>query len=166
MSSPYVGEIRLFAGNFAPLGWMFCDGTLLPISEYATLFQLIGTTYGGDGQNTFAVPNMSSRVPIHQSPNFVIGGQLGEESVAVTRETMPGHTHMPFASSNTAVQSLPGGYDLAVSSASSYGPAPGNSQMATTGVGAQGGSQAHDNMAPYVCLTYIISLFGIYPSQT
>src|SRR5262245_51349271 len=97
MAQPYVGEIRMFAGNFAPAGWMFCSGQLLPISEFETLFNLIGTTYGGDGQSTFALPNLQSRVPIHQGSGFVIGQAAGSESVTLTTSQIPNHNHVPQA---------------------------------------------------------------------
>ena len=166
MSSPYIGEVRLFAGNFAPNGWSFCNGSTLAISEFAALFDLIGTTYGGDGVNTFALPNLSGRVPIHQGNSYTIGEILGSETVTLTLGNLPVHSHAPVGSASPASQSLPGGYDLAVTTAPSYGPAPANSMMADTAVSMQGGSLPHDNMAPFVCMSYIISLYGIFPSQS
>src|SRR5712664_2864082 len=107
MAQPYVGEIRIFAGNFAPAGWMFCDGQLLPISENETLFQLIGTTYGGDGQSTFALPNLQSRVPIHQGNGFALAETGGVEDVTLTVQQTPIHTHALLASTNTALDTSP-----------------------------------------------------------
>src|SRR5215468_1260472 len=109
MAQPYVGEIRIFAGNFAPAGWMFCNGALLPISENPTLFNLIGTTYGGDGQETFAVPNMQGRVPIHQGSGYTIGQVGGVESVTLTTNQIPSHTHPLLANSGVASVDLPSG---------------------------------------------------------
>src|SRR6516165_9248553 len=102
MAQPYVGEIRMFAGNFAPAGWMFCEGQLLPISEYETLFNLIGTTYGGDGQSTFALPDLRGRLPLHQGSGYVIGQSGGAETVTLTTQQMPVHSHSLMASSDSA----------------------------------------------------------------
>src|SRR4029079_14853626 len=113
MPEPYVGEIRMFAGNFAPNGWMFCEGQALPISENEVLFQLIGTTYGGDGQETFNLPNLASRVPMHQGTfagqTFTLGDQAGVESVTLSVQQMPNHTHSLLGSNTAAIQQLPGG---------------------------------------------------------
>ncbi len=163
---PYIGEIRLFAGNFAPLGWMFCSGQLLPISEYETLFQLIGTTYGGDGSQTFALPNLQGRVPVHQGPNYVLGQAAGSEAVTLTAQTTPTHSH-PFMTSNGIANSPnPGNNVLGISSQVQmfFGDPP-NQPMNSTSVTVAGGSQPHDNMMPFLCLNYIISLYGIWPSQ-
>ena len=166
MANPYVGEIRLFAGNFAPQGWLFCDGSVLPISEFDTLFNLIGTTYGGDGQTTFNVPDLRGRVPVHRSNNFVIGQTGGSENVTLTQAPMPAHTHALRASSSTATAGSPGGNVLAATVANAYDPNPATAPMAASAITAQGGSQPHDNMAPFNTLSYIISLFGIFPSQS
>src|SRR5438309_1605572 len=101
MSSPFIGEIRMFAGNFAPAGWAFCNGALIPISENDTLFNLIGTTYGGDGQNTFALPDLQSRVPVHVGPGFALGQTGGAEAVTLTTSQIPAHTHVPQASTSS-----------------------------------------------------------------
>src|SRR5664279_3944416 len=103
MSQPFVGEIRMFGGNFAPAGWAFCNGALIPIAENETLFNLIGTTYGGDGQNTFALPDLQGRVPVHQGNGFVMGQRAGAESVTLTQAQMPAHTHVLRGSSSAAV---------------------------------------------------------------
>lgn len=175
MAQPYVGEIRMFAGNFNPNGWSFCDGQLLPISENETLFQLIGTTYGGDGQETFALPNFQSRFPIHMgtSPGSGITYQLAEmagtESVTLTIQQIPSHTHPLLASQDAGSQNNAGNGVLAAQSpVSIYRPnaiAP-NVPMNASSVSPVGGSQPHENMQPFLAINYIISLFGIFPSQT
>ncbi|MEO7305966.1 MAG: tail fiber protein [Ferruginibacter sp.] len=169
MAQPYVGEIRMFGGNFAPAGWMFCSGQLLAISEYDTLFNLIGTTYGGDGQSTFALPNLQSRVPIHQGQgsglsNYTLSETGGAESVTVTQNQMPTHNHTPRAS-NTGTADTPANNFWANSTTGKpYSPAPPAVQMNAATMGPAGGSQPHDNMIPFLCVSYIISLFGIFPS--
>ncbi len=166
MSTPFVGEIRLFAGNFAPAGWSFCNGAVVAIAENDALFALIGTIYGGDGVNTFALPDLRGRVPLHQGNSFVIGQQAGTESVTLLPSQMPAHTHVLRGSSGPATAGSPGGNVLAATTANSYGPGPAAATMATSGIATQGGSQAHNNMAPFNTLNYIISLFGIFPSQS
>jgi microcystin-dependent protein len=173
MAQPYVGEIRMFAGNFAPAGWAFCDGSQMAISENETLFQLIGTTYGGDGQTTFNLPDLRGRVPVHQGTDqstgttFPLGDRAGVESVTLTTQQSPQHNHLLLATSTTGTQPNPGGNLLA----NSQGPQPyiqegpdGNlSAQAITPVG---GSQPHENLQPFLGINFIISLFGIFPSQT
>ena len=171
MAQPYVGEIRMFAGNFPPQGWMFCDGQTLPISENETLFQLIGTTYGGDGQETFNLPNLQSRVPIHMGTNAGVTYQLAEmagvESVTLTVQQIPTHTHPWLGSGATATSQDPGNQVLATAQAQTYFNIPDNVvNLSPLSVGPAGGSQPHDNMQPFLCINYIISLFGIFPSQT
>ena len=173
MSQPYVGEIRMFGGSFAPAGWAMCNGAPMPISENEVLFQLIGTTYGGDGQQTFNLPNLASRVPIHmgQGPGISQSYQLGEmggtESVTLTTQQIPIHTHPALCSAVGGNASNPAGGIWTLSDLSQYASAApdvsmGNPPMQTT---PQGGSQPHDNMIPFLVVTYIISLFGIFPSQ-
>lgn len=172
MAQPYVGEIRMFAGNFAPAGWMLCSGQTLAISEYDTLFNLIGTTYGGDGQSTFVLPNLQSRVPIHMGTNqqtFVIGESAGVETVTLTQQQVPQHTHALLASSSAGSSSSPAGSVLAEASGTaggelSYGTDPAIVTMNAQSLTPVGGSQPHDNMQPYLVISYIISLYGIYPS--
>ncbi|MET0554958.1 MAG: tail fiber protein [Vicinamibacteria bacterium] len=169
MAQPYVGEIRMFAGNFAPAGWQFCDGSLLPISEYETLFNLIGTTFGGDGQSTFAMPDLRGRVPIHQGNSFILGETGGAESVTLTVQQIPVHNHALMATVNLANATTPQGNVLAqtnVAGVQQYFPAPGNQPLAANAITATGGSQPHDNMQPYLCVSFIISLFGIFPSPS
>ena len=173
MGNPYVGEIRMFGGNFAPAGWNFCDGSLLAISENDTLFNLIGTTYGGDGQSTFAVPDLRGRAPLHlgQGPglqNYIIGEVLGVESVTITTQTMPVHTHPLLASTDGADQITGAGGVLAAppSLAPYYSSPPDPTPLNPAALAPAGGSQSHDNMQPFLAISFIISLFGIYPSPT
>jgi len=167
MAQPYVGEIRMFAGNFAPAGWMFCEGQLLPISEYETLFNLIGTTYGGDGQATFALPDLRGRIPLHFGNGFTLAETGGTETITLTVSQIPAHTHALLASTTNGNQVSPLGNVLA----SSFNVAPyindvTNGNMAASAVTSVGGSQPHNNFQPYLCVDFIISLFGIFPSQT
>jgi microcystin-dependent protein len=167
VAQPYVGEIRLFAGNFAPAGWMFCDGQLLPISENETLFNLIGTTYGGDGQSTFALPDLRSRVPIHFGAGFVLAETGGVEEVTLSVSQMPSHNHPLLASLNNAgISSATGNVTGQVGATQIYREVAPGSQMSTLAVVPAGGGQPHTNIQPYLCINYIISLFGIFPSQT
>ena len=167
MAQPYIGEIRIFAGNFAPAGWAFCNGALLPISENDALFTLIGTTYGGDGQSTFALPDLRGRLPIHQGNSYVIGQTGGVEEVTLTSQQIPAHSHAMLASTSTGTQSGAAGNVLASgSSISIYRSAMPNSPLSPQMIGPVGGNQPHSNMQPYVCVNYIISLFGIFPTQT
>jgi microcystin-dependent protein len=167
MAQPYVGEIRMFAGNFAPAGWMFCEGQLLPISENETLFQLIGTTYGGDGQSTFALPDLRGRLPIHQGNGFILAETGGAEEITLTVNQIPAHSHPALATNNNAQQSGPGGQVPArVTGTDLYGADTPFVNMAPATVGAVGGSQPHTNFQPYLCVDFIISLFGIFPSPT
>jgi microcystin-dependent protein len=167
MAQPYVGEIRMFAGNFAPAGWMFCEGQLMPISENETLFNLIGTTYGGDGQSTFGLPDLRSRLPIHQGNGFILAQSAGVETVTLTVNQVPTHNHAFLASTNLADESAPDGNVVAQPTvASLYFAVGGAAALAPTSLTPAGGSQPHDNMPPYLCLNFIVSLFGIFPSQT
>jgi microcystin-dependent protein len=165
MSQPYIGEIRIFAGNFPPNGWSFCDGALVPISDYEALFNLIGTTYGGDGQNTFALPDLRGRVPLHLGNGYTLAQNGGVESVTLTQSTVPAHTHTVLANSSSNPASLPNGNYLAAGPDIYDQGKPGNALMAPA-ISAVGGSQPHDNFQPYLCLEFIISLFGIYPTPT
>ena len=167
MAQPYVGEIRMFAGNFAPAGWMFCEGQLLPISEYETLFNLIGTTYGGDGQSTFALPDLRGRLPLHFGNGFTLAETGGVETVTLTVSQIPAHSHPLLATTSIATQQNVSPNVLA--QASLFNPyinvAP-TAVMAPQTGGTTGGSQPHTNFQPYLCVDFIISLFGIFPSQT
>jgi len=167
MAQPYVGEVRMFAGNFAPAGWMFCEGQLLPISEYETLFNLIGTTYGGDGESTFALPDMRGRIPIHQGNGYVLAETLGVEEVTLTTQQIPSHTHALITYNAVANTPNPGNNLLGLSSQVSLYFADNPSVPMNPGIISQtGGSQPHTNFMPYLCVDFIISLFGIFPSQT
>src|ERR1051326_1409597 len=171
MGTPYVGEIRMFAGNFAPNGWMFCEGQTLPISENDVLFTLIGTTYGGDGQTTFNLPNLSSRLPVHMGTgggsSYVIGQAAGVESVTLTTSQIPAHSHVPQANSGAGSQGSPGGGVWAQQAQNlPYSDQPPSLAMAANAIGPTGGSQPHDNMVPFLCINFIISLFGVFPSPT
>jgi microcystin-dependent protein len=169
MAQPYVGEIRMFAGNFAPAGWMFCEGQLLPISENETLFQLIGTTYGGDGQETFALPDLRGRIPIHQGGGFILAENGGSEEITLTVNQMAVHSHAFLGSAVAGTQVAP------------TNNLPANSQnitpyinqtpnasaaFAAPAISPVGGNQPHTNFQPYLCIDFIISLFGIFPSPT
>jgi microcystin-dependent protein len=167
MAQPYVGEIRMFGGNFAPAGWMFCEGQLLPISENETLFNLIGTTYGGDGQETFALPDLRGRLPMHQGNGSILAETGGTEEVTLTVSQIPTHTHAFLGSTAVAAQQGPGGNVVAQSTlAKLYIQDTTDSVLAPNSIGATGGSQPHTNFQPYLCVDFIISLFGIFPSQT
>ncbi|HYA98182.1 MAG TPA: tail fiber protein [Methylomirabilota bacterium] len=166
MSSPFVGEIRMFAGNFAPAGWAFCDGSLIPISENETLFQLIGTTYGGDGENTFALPDLRGRVPVHVGPGFALGQAGGAETVTLTVSQIPAHAHVPQCSAGAGSQQSPGGAMWASPSVGTiYSSASPSLAMDPAGVGPGGGSQPHDNMIPFLAVNFILSQFGVFPTQ-
>lgn len=164
MAQPYVGEIRMFAGNFAPAGWMFCEGQLLPISENETLFNLIGTTYGGDGQSTFALPDLRGRVPIHMGNGFILAETGGVEQVTLTVNQIPNHSHAFLGSKDPGAQNTPVGFMPAASNlVSIYAAAPPTANMSAQMLSPDGGSQPHDNFQPYLCVDFIISLFGIFP---
>lgn len=166
MAQPYVGEIRMFAGNFAPAGWMFCEGQLLPISENETLFNLIGTTYGGDGQSTFALPDLRGRIPIHQGNGFILAETGGVEEVTLTVNQIPIHTHPMLASIDIpTVNTMQNNLTGQVAAKIYRGGGPG-SPISPQAVSVVGGSQPHTNFQPYLCINYIISLFGIFPSPT
>lgn len=172
MGQPFIGEIRLFAGNFPPSGWALCQGQLQPISENDALFTLIGTTYGGDGQETFALPDLQGRVPVHQGTGgdgiaYVMGEKAGVESVTLSTQQMPVHNHPFLASTDGGISGPPTNSVLANEvSVTPYRPnlAP-TIPMAAAMVQPAGGSQPHSNLQPLACLNYIISLYGIFPTQ-
>lgn len=167
MAQPYVGEIRMFAGNFAPAGWMFCEGQLLPISENETLFQLIGTTYGGDGQSTFALPDLRGRLPIHQGNGFILAETGGAEEITLTVSQIPAHSHPMIASTNVSQDTSPSNKVLGqTGSALLYIQDATDSNLSPTAISSVGGSQPHTNFQPYLCVDFIISLFGIFPSPS
>lgn len=168
MGDPYVGEIRMFGGNFAPAGWMFCWGQLLPISENETLFQLIGTTYGGDGESTFALPNLTARIPMHRQDTATGPGEMGGvESVTLTTSQMPTHNHSFVATTALANKGTPGNVTVAQApTVQMYAEDDAVAALAPQALGAVGGSQPHDNMHPFVAVSFIISLYGRFPSPT
>jgi microcystin-dependent protein len=167
MAQPYVGEIRMFAGNFAPAGWMFCEGQLLPISENETLFQLIGTTYGGDGQSTFALPDLRGRIPIHQGNGFILAETGGAEEITLTVTQIPAHSHPMLANSQLASEFAPGNQVFAQpQTVDAYVNPPPAVSLSPASCSPVGGSQPHTNFQPYLCIDFIISLFGIFPSPT
>ncbi len=169
MAQPYVGEIRMFGGNYAPAGWMFCAGQLLPISEFETLFTLIGTTYGGDGQSTFALPDLQGRLPLHFGNGFTLAETGVAEQITLTTQQIPAHGHAFLATGNLATQNPPQNAVLALSTeaiVSPYGTDNPIVPLHPSSITAVGGSQPHNNFQPYLCVSFIISLFGIFPSQT
>jgi microcystin-dependent protein len=166
MAQPYVGEVRMFAGNFAPAGWMFCEGQLLPISEYETLFNLIGTTYGGDGQSTFALPDMRGRIPMHFGGGFTLSETGGAEEVTLNVQQIPQHTHPLLASSSPASGTSPTGNMMATTQNATITPYGADFpivQLSPSAMSPTGSNQPHTNFQPYLCVDFIISLFGIFP---
>jgi microcystin-dependent protein len=165
MSQPYVGEVRLVGFNFAPAGWNFCDGSTLPISQFDTLFTLIGTTYGGNGQTTFNVPDLRGRTPIHQGNGSLISQTGGVETVTLNINQLPAHTHALLATTNNVTTNAPGNNNTVGANVKTYASESPSNAMNAAMIGSVGGSQPHDNLQPYLALNWIISLFGIFPSQ-
>jgi len=178
MSQPYIGEIRMFGGNFPPSGWAFCDGAVTAIADNDTLYQLIGTTYGGDGVNTFGLPDLRGRTPVHwgagAGATYVLGQKAGVETVTLTASQLPQHSHSLLSSSTPAASSVPDATSIfadvgpaSAQAVNAYTPYTGTNQVTlnTTSVTVAGGSQPHENMQPYLGINFIISLYGIFPSQ-
>jgi microcystin-dependent protein len=171
MSEPFVGEIRMFAGNFAPRGWAFCDGQLLAVSQNDALFSLLGTIYGGDGRTTFGLPDLRGRIPIHagHGPGLSerrLGAKSGAEKVTLTVNQMPSHTHPMQASSQNAIQTSPQGTVLGqTTSIDLFRVTAPDSSMNGESISNVGGSRSHTNLMPYLCIHFIIALVGIYPSR-
>ena len=175
MGSPYIGEIRLVGFDFEPVGWAFCAGQILPIDQYQALFALIGTTYGGDGRSTFALPDLRGRIPLHQGDGFVMGELSGTEEVTLTSAQLPAHTHAPkcdnaFGGTQLSPVGNVWSFDASGQFAN-YAASPSvtngmTDTMNHDAIGNAGGSQPHDNRQPFLVVNYIISLFGVYPSQT
>lgn len=174
MSEPFVGEIRMFAGNFAPRGWAFCDGQLLAVSQNDALFSLLGTIYGGDGRTTFGLPDMRGRLPIHagQGPGLSerrLGAKGGAEQVTLTVNQLPSHSHSLEAAGEAGTEASPQNNTLARAAAGNpyFSPAIGApvTSMAPTSITDTGGSRSHTNLMPYLCVHFIIALVGIYPSR-
>ena len=171
MSEPFVGEIRMFAGNFAPRGWAFCDGQLLAVSQNDALFSLLGTIYGGDGRTTFGLPDIRGRLPVHagSGPGLSqrrLGAKGGAESVTLTVNQLPSHTHDYNASTAAGAQSSPNNNVVSGRPGdATYTEDTATSAMANNAISSVGGSRSHSNLMPYLCINYIIALFGIYPSR-
>jgi microcystin-dependent protein len=166
VSDPYIGEIRLFGGTFAPSNWLFCAGQQLPISEYDALFTLIGTTYGGDGQQTFNLPDLRGRLPVHRGQNFVIGQSGGEETVTLQQPQLPNHSHQGLATTDVGIATVPNGQVLAappVATVSAYGTDAPLTALAPGSISPMGGNQPHENIQPFQVLSYIIATGGIFP---
>lgn len=164
MSEPFIGEIRLFGFNFAPKGWAFCDGQILPIIQNTALFSLLGTMYGGNGQTTFALPNLNGRVPIGQGVNFSMGQTGGEESHSLTISELPSHTHQAVGSSDAANSVLPVDSTWALSENQTYNQTA-NSSMSPSAIASVGGNQPHNNMQPFLVLNFCIAMEGIFPPR-
>ena len=171
MSEPYVGEIRMFAGNFAPRGWAFCDGQLLAVSQNDALFSLLGTIYGGDGRTTFGLPDLRGRIPIHagEGPGLSprrLGAKAGAEDVTLTVNQMPSHTHPLQASTDPGTLPNPNGAVLSTSNVIElYSGDPADSSLNSSSVTNIGGSRSHTNLMPFLCIHFIVALVGIYPSR-
>jgi microcystin-dependent protein len=169
MAEPFLGEIRTIGFNFAPVGWALCNGQLLPIAQNTALFTLLGTTYGGDGKRTFALPNLQGRVPVHQgtgtglSPR-ALGESAGAESIKLAIAQIPKHNHSLNATSHKGTSAIPAGHVLARGGA--YGNAPSNTKLNEAAVGPVGGSEAHDNLQPFLVVNFIIALQGIFPARS
>jgi microcystin-dependent protein len=169
MSQSYIGEIRMFAGTFAPAGWAFCAGQQMAISDNEPLFALIGTTYGGDGQVTFGLPNLCGRVPVHQGAGYPVGQAAGVESVTLAGNQLPTHSHAIYATANTATTAAPANETVATPADVNvlpYGTDQPQTPLSPACVQTVGGSQPHENMAPYLTISFIISLEGVFPPQT
>ena len=170
MSEPFVGEIRMFAGNFAPRGWAFCDGQLLAVSQNDALFSLFGTIYGGDGRTTFGLPDLRGRIPLHagQGPglsNRRLGSKSGTENVTITTNQLPSHTHTFRGSQNLADNTNPNQRTFGTTSFDLYIPSNPNTNMSQNAITNVGGSRSHTNLMPFLCINFIVALFGIYPSR-
>jgi microcystin-dependent protein len=166
MSDPFIVEIRMFGGNFAPIGWLLCQGQTLPISGFEPLFTLIGTTYGGDGVNTFVLPDLRSRLPVHQASTYPLGAVGGAETVVLTSQNLPAHSHSALAANSAGTASSPTGNYWASGSTNEYSTQAPNTTMNPAALSAAGGNQPHDNMPPFLVINFIIATEGIFPSQS
>ncbi|MFS0724277.1 phage tail protein [Paenibacillus sp. 1P07SE] len=167
MSDQYVGEIRMFAGNYAPQGWAICDGSIVNIYDNEALYSLIGTTYGGDGRTNFALPDLRGRVPIHIGTGYAMGQKAGTEKVTLTQNQLPQHTHVVHASKTAATSNSPENayWGLSTGVTNYQTNVEPNTTMHASTVSAVGGNQAHDNMMPTFAVSFIIATEGNYPSQ-
>jgi microcystin-dependent protein len=166
MATPYIGEIKIVSFNYAPKGWAVCNGQILPIAQNQALFALLGTYYGGNGQTTFALPNLQGRAPVHQGNEVIIGQAGGEEGHTLTVAEMPGHVHQAFGSTSGPAAGSPAGNAWATLTATQnpYSQAP-NAALVPAAIKPAGGGQAHPNVQPYLVLTFVIALQGIFPSR-
>jgi len=165
MAEPFLSEIRIFSFNFAPQGWAFCNGQLLPIAQNQALFSLLGTTYGGDGRVNFGLPDLRARSPIHSGQSHTLGERAGEESHTLSLSEMPQHTHFPMGNNGTATETDPTGHFWANGGDNVYSTNAANAVMLAGTVGNVGGSQAHLNLSPFLALNFCIAIQGIFPSQ-
>jgi microcystin-dependent protein len=171
MSEPFIAEIRIFAGNFSPRGWAFCDGQLLPISQNTALFSLIGTTYGGDGRTTTALPNLQGRAPMHpgRGPGLTarrLGERGGVETVTLSEAQMPQHDHRAVVTEEDGRDNDPNASSYVGAGDQMWGPATNMREMSPQTLPDKGGSQAHNNLQPYLTMNFIIALVGLYPSRS
>lgn len=164
MSEQYLGEVKIISWSFAPKGWAFCNGALMPINLNQALFSILGTTYGGDGRTTFALPNLQGRSPVHVGDGIILGQSGGETAHTLNSSEMPVHTHLPSGSTNAATDPSPAGNVWPKDANNPFNPTA-NTAMNQACVLPQGGSQPHENMSPYLVLNFIIALQGIFPSQ-
>lgn len=165
MSEPFIGEVKLFALNFAPRGWALCNGQLLPINQNQALFSILGNTYGGNGVTTFALPDLRGRTPMHVGNGITLGQSAGEENHTLTTNEMPAHVHLVSGANVDATEKLAGGNIWASSANLPFSPGPVNTVMNASSMGSAGGSQPHSNMQPYLALNYCIAIEGLFPSR-
>jgi microcystin-dependent protein len=164
MSTPYLGEIKIISWNFAPKGWAFCNGQLLPINQNQALFFILGTTYGGDGRVNFGLPNLQGRSPIHVGNGIVLGEMGGETAHTLNISELPAHNHVPVGAASAGTLTSAAGNLWSPNSANPFGPT-GGAAMNPAAISAVGGNQPHENMSPYLVLNFVIALQGIFPSQ-
>ena len=169
MSEPFVGEIKMFGGTFAPLNYAFCNGDMMQISDNDVLYSLIGTTYGGDGQTTFGLPDLRGRIPVHQGSlsgtTFPLGEQAGSEEITLTSTQIPSHSHGLGSNNAAGTESNPNNNFVAAVQKNFFSANAPDNQMGNSIMPSSGGNQPHDNIQPYLCINFIIALYGIYPSQ-